>query len=93
MPQHTQGSNPRAKPESKRRQPQAGSSPSYSHVRALPWTDYFSNAFVPVLYVSGLSPLIFLWLYVHLAIAPGAGHSGWEDHFQVRERCSPLANE
>ena len=93
MPQHTQGSNPRAKPESKRRQPQAGSSPSYSHVRALAWTDYFSNAFVPVLYVSGLSPLIFLWLYVHLAIAPGAGHSGWEDHFQVRERCSPLANE
>ena len=35
---------------------------------------YFSNALVPVLYVSGLSPLIFLWIYVHLAIAPGAGH-------------------
>lgn len=31
----------------------------------------------------GLSPLIFLWLYVHLTIAPGAGHSGWEDHFQA----------
>lgn len=44
---------------------------------------YFSNALVPVLYVSGLSPLIFLWLYVHLAIAPGAGHSGFEDHFQA----------
>ena len=31
----------------------------------------------------GLSPIIFLWLYVHLTIAPGAGHSGWEDHFQA----------
>ena len=31
---------------------------------------YFSNALVPVLYAPGLSPLIFLWLYVRLAIAP-----------------------
>ena len=30
---------------------------------------YFSNALVPVLYAPGLSPLIFLWLYVRFAIA------------------------
>ena len=43
---------------------------------------YFSNAFVPTLYMS-LSPLIFVWNFIHLTIAPGAGHSGWEDHFQA----------
>lgn len=44
---------------------------------------YFSNAFTPSLYLSGLSPLIFTWNFIHLTIAPGAGHSGWEDHFQA----------
>jgi len=44
---------------------------------------YFSNAFTPSLYMSGLSPLIFTWNFIHLTIAPGAGHSGWEDHFQA----------
>ena len=43
---------------------------------------YFSNAFIPSLYMSSLSPLIFTWNFIHLTIAPGAGHSGWEDHFQ-----------
>jgi len=43
---------------------------------------YFSNAFVPSLYCN-LSPLIFLWNFIHLTIAPGAGHSGFEDHFQA----------
>mmetsp|Transcript_9529 Transcript_9529/g.18067 ORF Transcript_9529/g.18067 Transcript_9529/m.18067 type:complete len:511 (-) Transcript_9529:134-1666(-) len=44
---------------------------------------YFSNAFTPSLYCSSLSPLIFLWNFLHLTIAPGAGHSGFEDHFQA----------
>lgn len=44
---------------------------------------YFSNAFTPSLYLSGLSPLIFTWNFIHLTIAPGAAHSGWEDHFQA----------
>merc|ERR1719313_1512798 len=43
---------------------------------------YYSNAFLPSL-VMNLSPLIFLWNFVHLVIAPGAGHSGWEDHWQA----------
>ena len=29
-----------------------------------------------------LSPIVFLWNFVHLTFAPGAGHSGFEDHFQ-----------
>lgn len=44
---------------------------------------YFSNAFTPSLYLSNLSPIIFTWNFIHLTIAPGAGHSGWEDHFQA----------
>ena len=43
---------------------------------------YFSCAFIPSLYI-GLSPLIFCWNFVHLTFAPGAGHSGWEDHWQA----------
>jgi len=43
---------------------------------------YFSNAFTPSLYLN-LSPLVFLWNFIHLTIAPGAGHSGFEDHFQA----------
>lgn len=49
---------------------------------------YFSNAFVPSLYLN-VSPLVFLWCFMHLTLAPGASHSGFEDHFQadqVRER-------
>lgn len=42
---------------------------------------YYSNAWTPALYLT-LSPFIFLYTFVHLTIAPGAGHSGWEDHFQ-----------
>ena len=44
---------------------------------------YFSNAFTPSLFVSGLSPMVFLWNFIHLTIAPGAGHSGFEDNFQA----------
>ena len=44
---------------------------------------YFSCAFIPSLYFAQLSPLVFLWNFVHLSISPGAGHSGWEDHFQA----------
>ena len=40
---------------------------------------YFSNAFVPSLYLGCLSPVIFTWNFIHLTIAPGAGHSGFED--------------
>merc|ERR1719446_1983129 len=36
---------------------------------------YFSNAFTPSLYLSCLSPLVFTWNFIHLTIAPGAGHS------------------
>ena len=43
---------------------------------------YFSNAFIPALYLPGLSPFLFYWCFFHLAIAPACGHSGWEDHFQ-----------
>jgi sterol desaturase/sphingolipid hydroxylase (fatty acid hydroxylase superfamily) len=44
---------------------------------------YFSNAFIPSLFVPHLSPMIFLWNFIHLTIAPGAGHSGFEDNFQA----------
>jgi len=44
---------------------------------------YFSNCLFPTLFLPGLSPLIFLWIVVHLTLAPGAGHSGFEDHFQA----------
>eukprot|EP00471_Norrisiella_sphaerica_P009263 CAMPEP_0184498338 /NCGR_PEP_ID=MMETSP0113_2-20130426/38699_1 /TAXON_ID=91329 /ORGANISM="Norrisiella sphaerica, Strain BC52" /LENGTH=250 /DNA_ID=CAMNT_0026885799 /DNA_START=666 /DNA_END=1418 /DNA_ORIENTATION=+ len=43
---------------------------------------YFSAAYVPSLYVSDLSPLVFLYNFVHLILAPCCGHSGFEDHFQ-----------
>jgi sterol desaturase/sphingolipid hydroxylase (fatty acid hydroxylase superfamily) len=43
---------------------------------------YFSNCLTPSLYLS-LSPLIFLWNFMHLTLAPGAGHSGFEDHWQA----------
>jgi len=43
---------------------------------------YYSNAFIPSL-IMNLSPAIFLWNFVHLVIAPGAGHSGFEDHWQA----------
>ena len=42
---------------------------------------YYSNVWTPCLYVT-LSPFVFLYTFVHLTIAPGAGHSGFEDHFQ-----------
>jgi sterol desaturase/sphingolipid hydroxylase (fatty acid hydroxylase superfamily) len=29
------------------------------------------------------TPFAFLWNGVHLLLAPGASHSGWEDHFQA----------
>eukprot|EP00811_Abedinium_folium_P033732 NODE_6674_length_1649_cov_9.680026.p1 GENE.NODE_6674_length_1649_cov_9.680026~~NODE_6674_length_1649_cov_9.680026.p1 ORF type:complete len:457 (-),score=129.84 NODE_6674_length_1649_cov_9.680026:206-1576(-) len=44
---------------------------------------YFSNAFLPALFLPGLSPFIFMYTVVHLVLAPAAGHSGWEDHFQA----------
>ncbi|CAE8651740.1 unnamed protein product [Polarella glacialis] len=37
---------------------------------------------VPTLYMAN-SPLIYMWIFLHLALAPGAGHSGWEDHWQA----------
>merc|ERR1719162_1325244 len=27
--------------------------------------------------------MVFLWNFIHLTIAPGAGHSGFEDNFQA----------
>mmetsp|Transcript_94937 Transcript_94937/g.307004 ORF Transcript_94937/g.307004 Transcript_94937/m.307004 type:complete len:417 (-) Transcript_94937:181-1431(-) len=43
---------------------------------------YFSNALVPVIYLR-CSPLIYMWIFIHLGLAPGAGHSGYEDHWQA----------
>ena len=43
---------------------------------------YYSCAFTPSIYLSGLSPLVAVFNWVHLTLAPGAGHSGFEDHFQ-----------
>jgi sterol desaturase/sphingolipid hydroxylase (fatty acid hydroxylase superfamily) len=43
---------------------------------------YFSNVWIPALYLSNLNPFAFLFCFVHLTLAPGCGHSGWEDHFQ-----------
>lgn len=43
---------------------------------------YFSNALVPTL-VFPVSPLIYMWLFIHLGLAPAAGHSGFEDHWQA----------
>merc|ERR1719173_366347 len=43
---------------------------------------YFSNALVPTLYFR-CSPLIYMWIFWHLGLAPGAGHSGFEDHWQA----------
>lgn len=42
---------------------------------------YYSNALVPCIYLSGLSPLVFHFLLLHLTFAPAAGHSGFDDHF------------
>ena len=46
---------------------------------------YYSNAFFPALYLSGLSPFLFYWCFFQLAISPACGHSGWEDHFQSNQ--------
>ena len=43
---------------------------------------YYSCAFTPSIYLSGLSPLVAVFNWVHLTLAPAAGHSGFEDHFQ-----------
>jgi hypothetical protein len=43
---------------------------------------YFSNAITPSLFLP-VSPIIYLWNFIHLTIAPAAGHSGFEDHFQA----------
>ncbi|GMH50762.1 hypothetical protein TL16_g00861 [Triparma laevis f. inornata] len=42
---------------------------------------YYSNALFPCIYMTGLSPLVFHFLFFHLVFAPAAGHSGFEDHF------------
>merc|ERR1711988_172020 len=39
---------------------------------------YFSCAFTPSIYLTGLSPLIFTWNWIHLTISPCAAHSGFE---------------
>mmetsp|Transcript_36580 Transcript_36580/g.102218 ORF Transcript_36580/g.102218 Transcript_36580/m.102218 type:complete len:296 (+) Transcript_36580:3-890(+) len=43
---------------------------------------YFSNALTPVLYLR-CSPFIYFFIFMHLGLAPGAGHSGFEDHWQA----------
>ena len=58
----------------------------WSDLAAKPFSSPFparSNAFTPSLYLAGLSPLIFTWNFIHLTLAPAAGHSGFEDHFQA----------
>ena len=42
---------------------------------------YYSNVWFPTLYMNA-HPIVFLFTFIHLTLAPGAGHSGWEDHFQ-----------
>ena len=43
---------------------------------------YYYACILPRL-VFRCSPFAFLWNGVHLLLAPGASHSGWEDHFQA----------
>jgi hypothetical protein len=43
---------------------------------------YYYACILPSL-VLVTTPLAFLWNGVHLLLAPGASHSGWEDHFQA----------
>mmetsp|Transcript_47648 Transcript_47648/g.137118 ORF Transcript_47648/g.137118 Transcript_47648/m.137118 type:complete len:452 (-) Transcript_47648:247-1602(-) len=43
---------------------------------------YFSNALMPALYFR-CSPFVYFWAFLHSGLAPGAGHSGWEDHWQA----------
>eukprot|EP00052_Salpingoeca_macrocollata_P008127 m.64630 g.64630 ORF g.64630 m.64630 type:complete len:463 (-) comp16441_c0_seq1:58-1446(-) len=43
---------------------------------------YYYACILPSL-LSFVSPFHFLWNGVHLLLAPGASHSGWEDHFQA----------
>jgi len=43
---------------------------------------YYYSCILPSL-LCFCSPFHFLWNGVHLMLAPGAGHSGWEDHFQA----------
>lgn len=43
---------------------------------------YYYACVLPSL-VLWTSPFAFLWNGVHLLLAPGASHSGWEDHFQA----------
>ena len=42
---------------------------------------YFTST-LPSLFVFA-SPFAFKWNAYHLILAPAAGHSGWEDHFQA----------
>jgi len=43
---------------------------------------YYYACILPSL-VFFASPFHFLWNGIHLLLAPGASHSGWEDHFQA----------
>jgi len=43
---------------------------------------YFSNALLPTLLLP-VSPFVYTWLFTHLGLAPAAGHSGFEDHWQA----------
>merc|ERR1719401_3141040 len=42
---------------------------------------YFSCALVPTMYIR-CSPLVYMFNFMHAGIAPGGGHSGFEDHWQ-----------
>jgi hypothetical protein len=43
---------------------------------------YYSSAFLPTLFMPGLSPMIFLYNLSHAALSPAAGHGGFEDQWQ-----------
>jgi hypothetical protein len=44
---------------------------------------YYYSCILPNLVPYFCSPFAFLWNGVHLLLAPGASHSGFEDHFQA----------
>eukprot|EP00729_Bicosta_minor_P008470 gene8470-32727_t len=42
---------------------------------------YYYTCFAPCIYFR-MSPLIMIWMGMHLLLSPAASHSGWEDHMQ-----------
>jgi len=54
-------------------------------LRASPW-QYYACILPSLLFFA--SPFAFLWNGVHLILAPGASHSGWEVAAATRTPCA-----